>query len=53
MSLNGRTYLPAMSVGTALRGHRIDDPIASPLGGGGTPRDVLNVSSIYSYDVLP
>jgi tyrosinase len=53
MNSNGRTYLPPMSVGTSLRGHRIDDPIVSPLGGGGTPRTVLDVSAIYSYDALP
>ena len=53
MVTHGRTYLPSMSAGTFLRGHRIDDPIASPLGPSTTPRQVLNVSSIYTYDVLP
>lgn len=49
----GRTYVPAQNVGAALKGHRIDDPIASPLGGSATPRQVLDMSSIYAYDVLP
>jgi len=53
MTAHGRTYLPLMSAGTTLRGHRIDDPIASPLGATTTPRDVLDVRSIYGYDTLP
>ena len=53
LTTHGRTYLPDMSAGTALKGHRIDDAIASPLGSGGTPRTVLDVSQNYSYDVLP
>jgi tyrosinase len=52
MTKNGRVYLPSMSAGAALAGHRIDDPIASPLGGSTTPRDVLDVSSTYVYDKL-
>lgn len=53
MTTNGRTYVPGMNAGAQLAGHRIDDPIASPIGPGTTPRSVLNVSSTYVYDVLP
>ena len=53
MTNNGRTYLPSQSASDDLKGHRIDDPIASPLGATTRPRDVLSVSGIYSYDTLP
>jgi tyrosinase len=53
MQNHGRTYVPTMSAGAQLKGHRIDDPIASPLGTTTTPRDVLDVASIYVYDTLP
>jgi tyrosinase len=53
MTTHGRTYLPSQSASPQLKGHRIDDPIASPLGTTTRPRDVLNVSGIYSYDTLP
>jgi tyrosinase len=53
MQLHGRSYLPSANAGAYLRGHRIDDTIASPLGASATPRQVLNVSSIYQYDALP
>jgi len=53
LSQNGRTYVPGNSAGAFLKGHRIDDPIASPLGGTMTPRQVLDVSATYVYDVLP
>jgi tyrosinase len=53
MQTNGRRYLPSMSAGAALAGHRIDDTIASPLGSGATPRQVLNVTADYTYDTLP
>lgn len=54
MAARGRTYAPDMTVGAALRGQRIDDPIASPLGPRtSTPRDVLDVSANYTYDSLP
>lgn len=52
MSRNGRVYLPDMTAGADLKGHRIDDPISSPLGGSVTPRQTLDVSAIYQYDAL-
>lgn len=54
LTAQGRTYLPDGAASAALAGHRIDDPISSPIGGGTlTPRQVLDVSAIYAYDVLP
>jgi tyrosinase len=50
---HGRTYLPDMTAGADLEGHRIDDPMVSPLGATATPRRVLDLSAIYTYDVLP
>jgi tyrosinase len=50
---HGRVYVPNMTASTSLKGHRIDDPIVSPLGSNATPRQVLDVSTVYSYDTLP
>lgn len=52
MRRHGRIYVPGMNAGAALRGHRIDDPISSPLGRNATPRQALNVSAVYAYDAL-
>jgi tyrosinase len=52
MVRHGRVYLPDATAGTALRGHRIDDPITSPLSTT-TPRNVLDVGTTYGYDALP
>ncbi|MFJ2580473.1 tyrosinase family protein [Kitasatospora aureofaciens] len=50
----GRIYAPDMTAPAGTyKGERIDDPIASPLGASATPRSVLDVSAIYTYDVLP
>ena len=49
----GRSYVPDMSAGSDLKGHRIDDAIASPFSGtSATPRSVLDVSANYTYDDL-
>ncbi len=57
MRINGRNYLPDGSADpSAYLGHRIDDPLAAPFSDGvtpDTPRKVLDVSNIYSYDSLP
>jgi len=51
---HGRTYVPDMTAGTDLKGHRINDAIASPLSATtATPGEVLDVYANYSYDVLP
>ncbi|WP_036292429.1 tyrosinase family protein [Methylosinus sp. PW1] len=49
----GRSYVPSQTEGAALAGHRIDDPIASPLGRSMTPRQTLDVGALYVYDRLP
>lgn len=53
LQTNGRTYVPDMNAGAFLQGHRIDDPLAFPTSLGSTPRSVLDVSNIYTYDSLP
>jgi tyrosinase len=54
LTRHGRVYLPGATASTTLRGHRINDPIASPLSSTTTtPGGVLSVSANYSYDVLP
>ncbi|MGI5451773.1 tyrosinase family protein [Streptomyces sp. CA-249302] len=54
MNRYGRLYAPDMTAPAAtFKGERIDDPIVSPLGPTGTPRSVLDISAIYTYDVLP
>jgi len=56
MIFNGRTYLPDMTASISLLGHRIDDPIVSPLLGGATaatPRGTLDISATYGYDAFP
>jgi tyrosinase len=52
MQAHPRTYVPNMNAGDFLAGHRIDDQIESPVGGSATPRQVLDVSTIYTYDTL-
>jgi tyrosinase len=54
MLRNGRTYLPSASAPTSLSGHRLNDPISSPLSGAAfTPASVLNVTTQYTYDAVP
>lgn len=54
LARNGRTYLPGATANATLRGHRINDPIASPLSSTtATPGSVLDVSANYVYDVVP
>lgn len=51
---HGRVYAPPQSASAELAGHRIDDPILAPFPGSSlTPRNVLNMATFYSYDVLP
>jgi tyrosinase len=52
MKKNGRIYRPTMTAPADLVGQRIDDPISSP-DSTTTPRAVLDVSSVYTYDELP
>jgi tyrosinase len=52
MKKNGRVYRPTMTAPADLLGQRIDDKIASPVSTT-TPRAVLDVSDVYTYDALP
>ncbi|MER7753289.1 tyrosinase family protein [Kitasatospora sp. NPDC097643] len=55
----GPLYAPDMTAPAATYlGERIDDPIVSPLGTvtsgpAATPRSVLDLSAVYTYDALP
>jgi len=53
MRRHGRVYLPDMTESDTLKGHRIDDPIVSPLGKDGTPGSVLDQTAEVTYDGLP
>lgn len=54
LTRNGRAYVPDMTAGSMLKGHRINDSIASPLSSTiATPGGVLNVSANYVYDTVP
>lgn len=54
MRAHGRQYLPGATASADLTGHRLNDPIVSPLGGGNaTPRQVLDSTAVYTYDALP
>ncbi|MGX5207293.1 tyrosinase family protein [Streptomyces violaceus] len=53
MNRHGRNYVPAMSESADLLGHRIDDPLISPLGAGATPRKTLDNTALFTYDVVP
>lgn len=50
---HGRVYLPDMTASAQLQGHRIDDPIVSPLGPGATPRSLLDQTRDVTYDAVP
>lgn len=53
MKRHGRTYVPSMAEPAELLGHRIDDPLISPLGAGVTPRKTLDNTALFTYDVVP
>jgi tyrosinase len=52
MQRNGRVYLPTGSVAGVPPGQRRNDPIQSPFGPPVTPAQVLDMTSIYTYDTL-
>jgi tyrosinase len=52
MQQNGRVYLPVQSESSLLLGHRIDDAMMSLLSDPMTPRQVLNLTHLYTYDKL-
>jgi tyrosinase len=53
MTKRGRTYHPTSEEPGAPQGHRLDDAMVALLGQSLTPRQVLDPSSWYRYDVLP
>ncbi|MCX5211254.1 tyrosinase family protein [Kitasatospora sp. NBC_00240] len=54
MNRFGRIYAPGMDLPAAVyEGERIGDAIVSPLGASATPGSVLDISAVYTYDVLP
>jgi len=52
MQKHGRLYLPAANAPAKLKGHRINDKLASFVSPPTTPADVLDVSAQYVYDSL-
>jgi tyrosinase len=52
MARNGRNYLPTNTSAGAPAGQRLNDAIASPFGPSVTPAQVLDMTSVYTYDSL-
>ncbi|HMI53389.1 MAG TPA: tyrosinase family protein [Candidatus Saccharimonadales bacterium] len=52
MQKNGRVYVPGAAAPSSLKGHRIDDELASLVSPPIRPADVLNVTTQYVYDSL-
>ena len=52
LSQHGRTYVPAQSAPSSLKGHRINDLMSSLISAPIKPADVLDMSSSYAYDSL-
>ncbi len=49
---NNRIYLPAQNATETLQGHRIDDLMTSLVSEPSTPRQMLDLTSVYNYDTL-
>jgi tyrosinase len=49
---HGRSYVPAASAPAALAGHRINDAMASLVSAPMRPADVLDMTSVFTYDSL-
>lgn len=52
LTQHGRTYLPPQTAPASLKGHRLDDPMASLLSAPMKPSDVLDMTATYVYDSL-
>jgi tyrosinase len=50
MQRNGRVYRPTNATSNAPVGQRLNDPMPSPFGPSVTPAQVLNMTSVYTYD---
>src|SRR5262245_12629131 len=51
MSRNGRSYLPTATPGAPV-GQRLNDQLLSPFGPSVRPAQVLNMTSVYTYESL-
>ena len=49
---HGRTYLPPASAPASLKGHRINDEMASLISAPMKPADVVNMTPVFTYDSL-
>lgn len=49
---NNRIYLPPQNAPETLQGHRIDDLMTSLVSEPSTPRQMLDLTSVYNYDTL-
>jgi len=52
LTRHGRTYLPPQTAPASLKGHRINDAMASLVSAPMKPSDVLDMKSVYVYDSL-
>ena len=52
LTQHGRTYSQLQTAQASLRGHRINDPMASLVSAPMKPADVLDMTAVYVYDSL-
>lgn len=52
LTQHGRTYVPAQTEPASLKGHRINDLMASLVSAPVKPADVLDMTAVYTYDSL-
>ena len=52
LTQHGRNYLPTQTAPPSLKGHRINDLMASLVSAPMKPADVLDMTAVYSYDSL-
>ena len=52
LTQHGRSYAPPQRAPFALRGHRINDQMDSLISPPMRPTEVLDMTSIYTYDAL-
>ena len=52
MQLNGRVFRPLNTTAGAPAGQRLNDPMVSPFGPSVSPAQVLNMTSVYTYDSM-
>jgi len=48
----GRAYVPPQSAPVSLKGHRLNDAMSSLISAPMKPADVLDMTSVYTYDSL-